>query len=128
MRGETDRECRASGGQVKKDDRKAVKKSFYSTKPKSDAPDATLKRGKGIFRKRGGKVEKEMRADEPDAMPEEMKKRGGKVEGKAKKPHMGRAGRASGGGVGSDLKPLTSADAPRKPKGLSIMPEGEATP
>jgi hypothetical protein len=127
MRGEMDRECRAAGGQVKKDDRKAVKKSFYSTKPKTGAVDATLKRGKGIFRKRGGKVG-EYRSDEPDAMETEEKKRGGKVEGKAKKPHMGRAGRARGGAAGSDLRPLTSADKPRKAKDLHTMPEGEATP
>jgi hypothetical protein len=112
-----DRECRASGGQVKSDDRKAVKKSFYSTKPKTGKVDATLKRGKGIFRKRGGKVEES-----------EDYKRGGKVEGKAKAPHMGRAGRARGGKAGAELRPLTTADTPAKPKDRHIMPEGEATP
>lgn len=105
MKGEIDRECRAKGGVVK-DDRRQVKKAFKSSAPTGMAPDASLGRGDGpIFRKKGGKVE-----------------------GKGKKPHMGRPGRKSGGGVGSDLKPLTSADAPRKPKDRHIMPEGEATP
>jgi hypothetical protein len=105
MKGEMDRECRAKGGVVK-DDRRQVKKAFKSPKPTGMAPDDTLERGAGpLFRKRGGKIE-----------------------GKGKKAHMGRAGRKSGGGVGSDLKPLTSADSPRKPKDRKIMPESEATP
>ena len=133
MKGEMDRECRASGGVVK-DDRRQVKKAFRSPKPTGMAPDATLKRGKGpLFRKRGGKVEE--RKEDGEYEREEhadggvvARKKGGKVEGGAKKMHLGRAGRSRGGGVGSDLKPLTSADSPRKPKDRKIMPESEATP
>jgi hypothetical protein len=135
MKGEMDRECRAHGGVVA-DDRKQVKKAFHSPKPTGMAPDATLKRGKGpLFRKRGGKVPKAFeehdKAEERDARAEGgavARKRGGKIEGGAKKMHLGRAGRARGGGVGSDLKPLTSADAPAKPKDRHIMGEDEATP
>lgn len=128
MKGEMDRECRASGGVVK-DDRRQVKKAFKSPKPTGMAPDATLKRGKGpLFRKRGGKVEDGDMKDEYATGGAVARKKGGKVEGMAKKMHLGRAGRKSGGGVGSDLRPLTSADKPRKPKDRSIMPESEATP
>jgi hypothetical protein len=129
MKGEMDRECRASGGVVK-DDRRQVKKAFKSPKPTGMAPDATLKRGKGpLFRKRGGKVaERKEDGEYAAGGAVAARKRGGAVDGKGKKPHMGRAGRASGGGVGSDLRPLTSADKPRKPKDRKIMPESEATP
>jgi hypothetical protein len=127
MKGEMDREGRASGGKIKKDDRKEVKRAFYSDKPTGMAPDATLKRGKGpLFRARGGKAEMDRECDAAGGVV--GRKKGGKVEGGMKKPHLGRAGRARGGGVGSDMKPLTSADDPRKPKDRKIMPEGEATP
>jgi hypothetical protein len=127
MKGEMDRENRAKGGKVVKDDRRQVKKAFYSDKPTGMAPDATLKRGKGpLFRARGGKT---MDSEDCYATGGAVaRKKGGKVEGGMKKPHLGRAGRARGGGVGSDMKPLTSADDPRKPKDRKIMPESEATP
>jgi hypothetical protein len=122
MRGESDRECRARGGGVTKDDRRKVKRAFKSTAPTGETPDATLTRGAGpLFRADGGAVAK---ADGGAV----ARKRGGKVEGGAKKPHMGRAGRARGGGVGSDLKPLTSAAHPSKPKDRRIMPDSEKTP
>jgi hypothetical protein len=115
MRGEEDRDCRARGGSVKKgQSKRKVEKAFRSSEPTGEAPDATLDRGAGpIFKADGGAV---------------ARKRGGKVEGGAKKPHMGRAGRARGGGVGSDLKPLTSAASPSKPKDRKLMPDSEATP
>ena len=47
-------------------------------------------------RKRGGKVKKEMKGL-------------GKMEGEEPKHHMGRKKRASGGGVGSDSRPFSSA-------------------
>jgi hypothetical protein len=115
MRGEEDRDCRAGGGAVKKgQSKRKVEKAFRSSTPTTGAPDASLERGSGpIFKAAGGAV---------------ARKRGGKVEGGFKKPHMGRAGRARGGGVGSDLKPLTSSDRPRKPKEREIMPDSEKTP
>jgi hypothetical protein len=127
-------------------------KAFHGKRSKN-TPDATLKRGSGpIFRARGGSVapeEMERRAyggrmghmdggvaghADGGAVAGHAdggavaRKRGGKVEGEAKKPHMGRAGRASGGSVGSDKRPLTSAATPKKPKGRHIMPRTEATP
>lgn len=47
-------------------------------------------------RKKGGAVKKEMKGL-------------GKMEGEASKHHMGRPKRASGGGVGSDSRPFSSA-------------------
>jgi hypothetical protein len=47
-------------------------------------------------RKRGGKVKKEMKGL-------------GKMEGEPMKHHMGKMKRASGGGVGSDSRPFSSA-------------------
>ena len=47
-------------------------------------------------RKRGGKVKKEMKGL-------------GKMDGEEPKHHMGRKKRASGGGVGSDSRPFSSA-------------------
>lgn len=111
MKGEEDRDCRASGGKIQKSKnaKKQVVKEFHGAQP-ANSPDASLDRGGPIFRKRGGKVEHE-------------------AEGDGKKPNLGRAGRARGGGVGSDLKPLTSAESPKKPKGKRhFMPESEATP
>jgi hypothetical protein len=137
MKGEMDRECRAAGGAVTQDDRKQVRRAFRSTRPTGMAPDASLKRGAGpLFRKRGGKVpeafrkhdDEEHERDERAAGGAVARRRGGKVEGGAKKPHLGRAGRARGGGVGSDLRPLTSADKPGRPKDRHIMPDSEATP
>lgn len=124
----------------------------FNGKRSKNSPDATLKRGSGpIFRARGGSVapdEMERRAyggrsghmdggvaghADGGAVAKAdggavARKRGGAVEGEAKKPHMGRAGRASGGSVGSDKRPLTSAATPKKPKGRHIMSRSEATP
>ena len=148
MRGETDRDCRARGGSVMgrnpgqavdQESRKNVKREFRGHHPHG-TPDATLKRGSGpIFRRRGGKVadnladgDRDERADGGAVARADGgavgRKRGGKVEGGTKKPHLGRAGRARGGGVGSDLKPLTSAAHPNKPKDRRIMPDSEKTP
>jgi hypothetical protein len=141
MRGETDRDCRARGGSVMgrnpgqavdQESRKNVKRDFRRHHPHG-TPDATLKRGAGpIFRKRGGKVADNLADGDRDERAEggavAGRKRGGKVEGGFKKPHLGRAGRARGGGVGSDLKPLTSAAHPNKPKDRRIMPDSEKTP
>jgi hypothetical protein len=109
MRGETDRECRARGGKIKASHaaKKQVVKEFHGA-PTHKTPDASLERGAGpLFRKRGGSVE-----------------------GKGKRPHFGRPGRALGGkaDAGADLHPLTSSDRPRKPKQRQIMPPSEATP
>jgi hypothetical protein len=141
MRGETDRDCRARGGSVMgrnpgqavdQESRKNVKREFRGHHPHG-TPDATLKRGAGpIFRKRGGKVADNLADGDRDERAEggavAGRKRGGKVAGGFKKPHLGRAGRARGGGVGSDLKPLTSAAHPNKPKDRRIMPDSEKTP
>lgn len=156
MRGEKDRDCRARGGPVNRpitkiksfNDRGGEPVKAFHGKRSRNTPDATLKRGSGpIFRARGGSVA-------PDEMERRAyggrsggaafadggtvaahadggavaRKRGGFVEGAAKKPHMGRAGRAHGGSVGSDKRPLTSAATPKKPKGRHIMPRTEATP
>ena len=114
MRGEEDRECRARGGGVKKQSRKNVEREFHGAHA-HNTPDASAKRGAGpIFRAEGGRVARQL---------------GGAIAGAAKKPNPGRAGRARGGGVGADLKPLTSADKPRKPEGgQHFMPDSERTP
>lgn len=54
------------------------------------------------------------------------KKRGGKIEGEAKKPHMGRAMRARGGKT-ADINPMTH-DAGSGPKHRHILPESESVP
>jgi hypothetical protein len=99
---------RNPGQAVKSDERKHVKAGFHG-KMAPNTPDATLKRGAGpIFRASGGGVD---------------------CEGGASKPHGGRPGRKRGGGVGSDLKPLTTANSPSKPKrGAKLMPDAERTP
>jgi hypothetical protein len=125
MRGESDRECRAKGGTVFAGKGSKALKAFHSTAPTTGAPDASLKRGGGpLFRKRGGRLPEAFKEHEGD--PEYAT--GGAVSGAAAKPSLGRAGRRSGGGVGADLKPLTSADKPSKPKGHKLMGDGERTP
>lgn len=143
MRGEEDRECRARGGEVKKQSKANVEREFRGAFPKN-TPDASAKRGAGpLFRKRGGKIPEAFKKHEfngvspreehaeggevPAARP--AKKTGGAIAGAAAKPNLGRAGRARGGGVGSDLKPLTSSTKPRKPEGgVKFMAESERTP
>ena len=130
-------------------------KAFHGKRSKN-TPDATVKRGAGpLFRARGGSVardELEERAyggrtgsfadggavaahadggavaAKADGGAVVARKRGGFVEGDAKKPHAGRAGRRGGGSVGSDMKPLTSAAAPKKPLGRKQMHGSEKTP
>ena len=124
MRGESDRECRAKGGKIPvHPDGKGSKtlKAFNSTAPTTGTPDASLKRGAGpIFRKHGGNI--------PSSFKEHEFADGGAVSGAGAKPSMGRAGRKSGGGVGSDLKPLTHPGTPSKPKGRKLMGDSERTP
>jgi hypothetical protein len=131
MRGESDRECRARGGKVVYAGKgsKALK-SFHSTAPAGAAPDATLKRGGGpLFRKRGGHIPESFKEHEfSEGEDREEKATGGAISGAGAKPSMGRAGRRSGGGVGADLKPLTHAESPAKPKHRKLMGEGERTP
>src|SRR5580658_6256024 len=123
MRGESDRECRASGGALKRQARKNVEREARGAHPKNE-PDASLSRGSGpIFKAEGGAVID--RADGGIV----ARLKGGRVK-KAfggKKPSMGRAGRKSGGGVGADLHPKTH-DAGSGPKGRKIMSEGEKVP
>lgn len=129
MRGEEDRECRAKGGGIKMGGiKKNVIREFHGAHPKN-TPDATLSRGKGIFREDGGAV-----VDRADGGIVKRLKGGrvakaigGSISGGGKKPSMGRAGRARGGGVGADLHPRTH-NAGSGPKQRSIMPESDAEP
>jgi hypothetical protein len=129
MRGESDRECRASGGALKRQARKNVEREARGAQPKNE-PDASLSRGSGpIFKAEGGAV-----IDRKDGgivarlKGGRVKKAfGGTISGGGKKPSMGRAGRKSGGGVGADLHPKTH-DAGSGPKGRKIMGESEKIP
>lgn len=134
MRGETDRECRAAGGALKKQAHKNVEREARGAHPKN-TPDGSIARGAGpIFRKRGGKVPPQF-AEEREKEEEEGRAKGGRVaraaggsiSGGGKKPSMGRAARARGGGVGADLHPLTHA-AGTGPKGRKIMADSEKVP
>jgi hypothetical protein len=149
MRGESDRDCRARGGGVKEQSKANVKREFHGKHAKN-TPDATLKRGGGpLFRARGGSVARdeleerayggrtgsfatggavEAKAEGGAVAARPARKAGGSISGGAKAPHMGRAGRKRGGGVGSDLKPLTSAATPKKPPQRGQMSESEKTP
>lgn len=136
MRGEEDRECRAKGGKIPASHaaKKQVVREFHGAHAQN-TPDASVKRGAGpLFRKRGGKIPEAFKEHEfadggQVPAPRPAKKTGGAIAGAARKPNLGRAGRARGGGVGADLKPLTSADKPRKPEGgHKFMPDGERTP
>jgi hypothetical protein len=129
MRGESDRECRASGGALKRQARKNVEREARGAQPKNE-PDGTLSRGGGpIFKAEGGAV-----VDRKDGgivarlKGGRVKKAfGGTISGGGKKPSMGRAGRKSGGGVGADLHPKTH-DAGSGPKGRKIMADSEKIP
>lgn len=120
MKGDMDRDCRAMGGVTEGSIKENVKREFHGAQPKN-TPDGTLKRAKGgAVNEFSGETHN---ADEGG----EKRKRGGKVEGKAMKMHMGRANRARGGGVGADRHPVTH-DGGMKPKGRMIMPEEEQKP
>lgn len=133
MRGETDRECRASGGALKKQIAKNVVREAKGAHPKN-TPDASLSRGSGpIFRAEGGAV-----IDRNDGGGIVARLKGGRVKkafggtisGGGKKPSMGRAGRASGGKIGStgaDQHPQTH-HAGTGPKGRKLMAESEKVP
>jgi hypothetical protein len=137
MRGETDRECRAAGGALKKQSAKNVVREAKGAHPKNE-PDGTLSRGGGpIFRKRGGKIPPSFLegADEPEG---QDRARGGRtkkqlggplapIAGVGQRPGLGRAVRAQGGGVGADLHPKTH-DAGSGPKQRKIMSESEKVP
>lgn len=84
MKGKKD--CRASGGVVAKDD---APKDVYAG---GESPT----RKEADERKDGGRVKKKL-------------KDGGKVEGKKTKMRLDRPGRKSGGRVGADSGPLSSA-------------------
>jgi hypothetical protein len=160
MRGEKDRECRAHGGHVPKHAghhahmhpdgvhhargghanavHKNVIEEFHGAHP-DNAPDDALKRGGSIHhakhrlhRARGGKSEYTEEKHDPEEKRggRVHRKRGGHIDGEAKKPHMGRAMRKRGGragGGGADLHPVTH-DAGVEPKGRHIMNESEKTP
>lgn len=138
MKGESDRECRASGGALKREARKNVEREARGAHPKNE-PDATLSRGSGpLFRKRGGKVGAfaeggEVSRADGGAVPKRAdggkisKAYGGSIAGAGKGPSMGRAGRARGGGVGADLHPKTH-DGGSGPKQRHIMPDSDKVP
>ncbi len=130
MRGETDRECRASGGALKREARKNVEREAKGAQPKN-TPDSTLARGAGpIFKAEGGAV-----IDRADGgivarlKGGRVKKAfgGATVSGSGKGPSMGRAGRKRGGGVGADLHPKTH-EGGTGPKQRKIMPDSEKVP
>lgn len=123
MRGETDRECRASGGALKKQSAKNVVREAKGAHPKN-TPDGTLSRGGGpIFKAKGGGVG----ATPSGAALKRAYGGSASIGGGGKKPSMGRAARASGGGVGADLHPKTH-DAGSGPKGRKIMADSEKVP
>lgn len=82
---------RAKGGAVNEESKKAGEKAMKA-KP-YDAADSNVEK-EAEEKKRGGRVHR---------------KRGGAIEGKKERMHLGRPGRKSGGRVGSDKSPLTSA-------------------
>lgn len=128
MRGETDRECRASGGALKRQARKNVEREARGAHPKN-TPDGTLARGAGpIFKAEGGAVDRADGGIVARLKGGRVKKAfGGTISGGGKKPSMGRAARQSGGGVGADLHPKTH-DAGSGPKQRKIMAESEKVP
>jgi hypothetical protein len=133
MRGEASREGRARGGKIAvHPDGKGSKtlKAFHSTAPTTGTPDASLKRGAGpLFRKRGGHIPPSYDDDKDYAGGGAVDKAtGGAISGGGAKPSLGRAARASGGGVGADCNPLTHASTPSKPKGRKYMGDSERTP
>ena len=124
MRGEMDRECRARGGKTSPPGLEfnapgsPITASFKGKRAPNAVDDSTSRGSGPLFRKRGGKV------------PKAFEKHDEMEHADAKKPHMGRPGRRMGGAMGghSDLSPTTSADRPRKAKGLHTMPESAKTP
>ncbi len=129
MRGETDRECRASGGALKRQARKNVEREAKGAQPKN-TPDGTLSRGGGpIFKAEGGAVIVRAEGGIVARLKGGRVKKafGGTISGGGKKPSMGRAGRKSGGGVGADLHPKTH-DGGTGPKQRKIMPDSEKIP
>lgn len=152
-----DRDCRAKGGHVEHHVKmhhgeakhargghanavhKNVIAEFHGAQPDNE-PDDALKRGGSIhhkshrlFRRRGGKASE---YTEEKTMPEEggekkggrvHRKRGGHIDGEGHRPHMGRAGRRSGGKTSADLHPITH-DAGHQPFGVTTMRESEKTP
>lgn len=90
-------------------------------------------KGKGSkkHRAKGGMVdgvEAAAGGGDPDVVKEaEEKKKGGKVEGKKPKHHMGRKARKArkaGGRVGADSAPLTEANTKTSPEALPKSQEG----
>lgn len=126
MKGESDRDCRASGGALKKEARANVEREARGAHPKN-TPDGTLSRGSGIFRKRGGKVGKFAEGGAATGASLKRAFGGATISGGGKKPSMGRAARARGGGVGADLHPKTH-EGGTGPKGRKIMADSEAEP
>lgn len=130
MQGDSDRECRASGGALKKQIAKNVEREARGAHPKN-TPDGTLSRGGGpIFRAAGGAavIDRKDGGIVARLKGGRVKKAfGGTISGGGKGPSMGRAARASGGGVGADLHPKTH-DAPGKPKGRKLMADSEREP
>lgn len=145
-----ERECRARGGGVGESalsrfrGKNTVMKAAEGEHSDNEPDDALSKGGvahhykKGGhtghhrgMRARGGRAESDYASEKSN--PEEKRggraprKRGGKIDGMAHKPHMGRPGRARGGKAGADLHPVTN-DAGMAPKELHIMPEHEAVP
>jgi len=128
MKGDISRVGRATGGALKKQACKNVVAEAKGAHPKN-TPDAATSRGEGpIFRADGGVVERE------DGGRVERKKGGriakqlgGAIGGGGKKPSMGRAGRARGGGVGADLHPQTHHGG-SGPKGRHLMSNSEREP
>jgi hypothetical protein len=110
MKGHKGNHHRASGGDVERDEESDYKESDGSKKAKG-------------YDAQGSNVEKE--ADERKSggacMPK--RKHGGRVkeqhrvEGKMAKMNLSRPGRKSGGRVGSDKSPLSSAAIVAQPKG-----------
>ena len=134
MRGED--QSRRQGVQRRKPLKKQIAKNVVrearGAHPKN-TPDGSLARGAGpIFREDGGAV-----IDKADGGGIVARLKGGRVKkqlggatiaGGGKKPSMGRAGRARGGGVGADLHPKTHDAGAEARKAASLMPESEAEP
>lgn len=132
MRGEEDRECRAKGGAVSYNAKGSVPlKVFKGNRHSPNTPDASLKRGAGpLFRKRGGRLPEAFKEHEfGEGEDREERAAAGAISGAGAKPSAGRAGRRYGGRTGkADLHPTTYPEAPSKPKGTTLMGEGEKTP
>ncbi len=92
-------------------------------------------KGKSIPLAPNKRVIREMKGAQPHNEPDDSlacggrakRKKGGKIEGMAMKPNMGRAMRARGGKAGADLHPLTN-DAGSGPKGRHVMSKSGMVP